>query len=443
MFSICCIITVVGEIEVDRFTGVIGGNVSVGGNVTGTGTLYAEHIATFAHLAALADEYHELLEDIKEKSDFWSGLDSNGVVVPVYDIPCAPEEPTGNECCSAHGMTHQAVNMGMPYPCAQYVACLGSGMYSEVFTCGEGTAWDGSSCNWKDHFECDDVPKCTPANGVDRRLDDSDCGRDVILFKAGDHECLQVFHISEDDFGPDRVINVEFDSSLEGKTILINVDAGDDGDVIINGWGDFIDYDGVGSHGFDPILKARILWNFYNTDGKLMLGTGSGGPEMPGSVIVPHGDVWFGWSGQSGRLVVGGDLVMESVGGELHNYDFNPPCNLPLPCYDYPPYDCPVEYGTAPDTPDDTPNYCECDSYGQCPPPTPSPTPEPTPGPTPGPTPSPTHPEIPDCNKPCNWDWTTPNGVTIICNKEWGYECSLPDAYGACAVGSPCKIPLY
>ena len=174
-------------------------------------------------------------------------------------------------------------------------------------------------------------------------------GKNVIIFEAGDDNCLQVFHLSKVDFGPGIGVNVKFGESLRGKTILINVASDEANAVTIDKWGDFIDYDNVGSHLFDPVLKASILWNFYDAT-HVTLGLGTGGPEMPGSVIVPNGSLDFGWSGHSGRLVVGQDLILESAGCELHNYDFIPPCPLPLP----PCTECP-EDGTPP-----VDDRCDC-----------------------------------------------------------------------------------
>ena len=169
-------------------------------------------------------------------------------------------------------------------------------------------------------------------------------GSNVVTFKAGydygtyDYGCIQVFHIDHFDIGigSDRVVNIQFDESLKDKTIVINVASRDiygKREVHIPAWGDIIDPYGNGSTNFSPKMKRSILWNFYDAD-KVVLGEGGlGGPQFPGTILIPDGDLDFYWPGHGGRLIVGGDLYQERWGSEFHNYDFNPPCPLPLPPY--------------------------------------------------------------------------------------------------------------
>jgi hypothetical protein len=35
--------------------------------------------------------------------------------------------------------------------------------------------------------------------------------------------------------------------------------------------------------------------------------------------------------GHSGRVIVNGDVIQNNQGSEFHNYEFDPPCDLPLP----------------------------------------------------------------------------------------------------------------
>lgn len=55
--------------------------------------------------------------------------------------------------------------------------------------------------------------------------------------------------------------------------------------------------------------------------------------EFQGSIVKPYGDLTMSVDGQSGRLIVGGDLTIDGLFTELHNYEFDP-VSLPLPLGD-------------------------------------------------------------------------------------------------------------
>jgi hypothetical protein len=154
------------------------------------------------------------------------------------------------------------------------------------------------------------------------------------VFSAGDDNCIQVFHADRFDLYGIQGIEVEFDSSLEGKTILINVAStlnSDTGkrEVNINHWGKILDTSGGFDRSFKSSTKASILWNFYDAE-VVTLGPGAGA-QFPGTILIPDGDLFFFWPGQDGRTIVGGDVWHEDDGSEFHNYEFDPPCPLPQP----------------------------------------------------------------------------------------------------------------
>ena len=156
-----------------------------------------------------------------------------------------------------------------------------------------------------------------------------------IVFSAGDDNCLQVFHVDRFDLYGGNTPDVEFDSSLDGKTILINVastysTASAKKEVSIPSWGKVIDPSGNDNKDILSPFKSSLLWNFYDAE-KVTLGGVSGGPQFPGSLLIPNGDLDFRWPGSDGRVIVGGDVWHQSTGSEFHNYEFDPPCALPLP----------------------------------------------------------------------------------------------------------------
>ena len=156
-------------------------------------------------------------------------------------------------------------------------------------------------------------------------------GGSTMIWFAGDDECLQVFHFDRFDLVDQWTIKL--DASLIGKTILINVSPfdkqGNKGPVQIQNIGSFVDPWGGSNLSFNSLTKQSMLWNFYGAT-KVTLGPG-GGIQFPGSVLVPHGDLDMLWPGQDGRTIVFGNCLHNSAGSEFHNYEFDPPCPLPLP----------------------------------------------------------------------------------------------------------------
>jgi choice-of-anchor A domain-containing protein len=156
-----------------------------------------------------------------------------------------------------------------------------------------------------------------------------------LIFAAGDDRCLQVFHADRFDLYGLNGINVEFDPSLAGKTILINVASTYNSksgkkEVLLDNWGKMYDTSGKeqNDRDFQSSTKASILWNFYDAD-VVTMGPG-GGVQFPGSILIPNGDLYFYWPGHGGRLIVGGDVWHDRYGSEFHNYEFDPPvCGLP------------------------------------------------------------------------------------------------------------------
>jgi len=169
---------------------------------------------------------------------------------------------------------------------------------------------------------------CLPDNGVIQGLNTN-----TITFKAGDEDCTQVFHVKASELLPQYGIHVKFHSNLAEKTILINVAADDNGKAHVANLADFFDTSGNGGFSFSSDLVSRILWNFYDAT-EVVLGCGvQGNGEFRGSILVPtpSSSLKFCFPGHSGRVIVNGNIEMNKGGSEFHNYDFDPPCALPVP----------------------------------------------------------------------------------------------------------------
>eukprot|EP00934_Nitzschia_sp_Nitz4_P006094 Nitzschia sp. Nitz4//scaffold85_size83877//127//6296//NITZ4_005215-RA/size83877-snap-gene-0.12-mRNA-1//-1//CDS//3329559095//6084//frame0 len=165
-------------------------------------------------------------------------------------------------------------------------------------------------------------------------------------FSAGDDRCVQVFELTYDMMHYCEIngsCEFTFDSSLEDKTILVNVSPYDNNgnllsEVTLTGISLMYDMYGNNDYDFSTKLKQHLLWNFYNA-ANVVMGP-SGNLQFPGSVIVPYGSLHFQWVGQDGRLMVYGDVTHDANGSEFHNYDFKPECPLPLPPTIPTPTDC-------------------------------------------------------------------------------------------------------
>ena len=135
--------------------------------------------------------------------------------------------------------------------------------------------------------------------------------QNTIVFKAGDDNCLQVFHVDSFDMAcpaSDGACDIEFDSSLDDKTVLINV-ASPGGSVSIND---------IGAMHVNTRTISSILWNFYGDDIDVTLCGGFGGPQFAGSVLIPHGNLEMKCPGLDGRVMVGGNVVQNKAHSEFH-----------------------------------------------------------------------------------------------------------------------------
>eukprot|EP00538_Stauroneis_constricta_P012542 CAMPEP_0119545366 /NCGR_PEP_ID=MMETSP1352-20130426/126_1 /TAXON_ID=265584 /ORGANISM="Stauroneis constricta, Strain CCMP1120" /LENGTH=1333 /DNA_ID=CAMNT_0007589901 /DNA_START=428 /DNA_END=4425 /DNA_ORIENTATION=- len=170
-------------------------------------------------------------------------------------------------------------------------------------------------------------------------------GSKDIVFKAGDDECVQVFHVLQSDldhFNTNGGVDMHFHPNLAAKTILINVKADSNGVARVRRINYF--HDPYGNIHFDnssPFISS-MLWNFYDATDKVIIGADGHHSdfEFQGSLLIPFGDLDFYSIGHSGRTVVNGNVYQKRGGSEFHNYPFQPFCPLPLPenCGTY---DCP------------------------------------------------------------------------------------------------------
>lgn len=161
------------------------------------------------------------------------------------------------------------------------------------------------------------------ANGITRVT------QGVMYFEPGqDNNDVQIFEI---DMIGDDVTSIAFKKQLHGKTIMIKVNG--DGDFNVPAFC-FKPVDAVpgeayqcGRNGFDPGLTSSIVW-LFNTSNEVTL---TGDYQLMGSLVIPYGSLTMTNAGQSGRLIVGGDLTFNGD-VELHNYEFDPEAKpLPLP----------------------------------------------------------------------------------------------------------------
>jgi len=155
----------------------------------------------------------------------------------------------------------------------------------------------------------------------------------ALIFKAGvDNNPVQIFRINM--ISSDSPIKyIIFNKELLGKTILILVEG--EGEFNVDGFcfhsSDSLPTDApiCGYDTFPPQLTSSIAWVFDTSNQIHLLGQS----EFQGSIVVPYGDLTISTSGQSGRLIVGGDLTLDGEWTELHNYEFDP-ASHPLPLGD-------------------------------------------------------------------------------------------------------------
>jgi len=156
---------------------------------------------------------------------------------------------------------------------------------------------------------------------------------DTFLFKAGDDQDIQVFDIPASRLVFDYGVNMKFDASLTGKTILINVNADNNGNAILKNVAKMISPNGQSDHYFDPKVTKNILWNIHDATKVELGGYGTGVGEFIGTVIIPTpgSETIFSVPGHSGRFLANGNVLQDKGGSEFHNYPFHPDVNLPNP----------------------------------------------------------------------------------------------------------------
>jgi len=150
----------------------------------------------------------------------------------------------------------------------------------------------------------------------------------VLYMGAGpDNNPVQIFNIRP--IGG-NVGNVVFKKEMLGKTIMIIVE--DDGTFNVPTMC-YVPPDHTpgqapvcGVDTFPPSLTASIVW-VWPKKGRVQI---VGGEELLGSVVMPKSDLTFQTTGHSGRMIVGGDMIIDGEFSELHNYEFNP-AGHPLP----------------------------------------------------------------------------------------------------------------
>ena len=164
--------------------------------------------------------------------------------------------------------------------------------------------------------------KSLDSNGVAEVVDG------VLVFSAGpDNNPVQIFNIAPIET---TISNVVFKKEMIGKTIMIVVDG--DGTFMVP---PMCYYPADHTPGQAPVcgvdtfpagLTASIVWVFPTNGQVEMVGSN----ELMGSVVIPNGDLTFSTIGQSGRMIVGGDFILDGEFSEMHNYEFDP-ASRPLP----------------------------------------------------------------------------------------------------------------
>jgi len=153
-------------------------------------------------------------------------------------------------------------------------------------------------------------------------------GENMYFEPGQDNNSVQIFEL--DMIGED-IAFIAFKKDMHGKTIMIKVNG--DGEFNVPQFC-YKDEDAppgtkfkCGRNGFDPGLTTSIVW-LFNTSNEVIM---TGDYQLMGSLVIPYGSLTLKNSGQSGRLIVGGDLTFDGP-VELHNYEFDPQSKpLPLP----------------------------------------------------------------------------------------------------------------
>jgi len=149
----------------------------------------------------------------------------------------------------------------------------------------------------------------------------------VLNMRAGpDNNPVQIFNIQP--IGTD-ITTVVFKKMI-GKTIMIIVDS--DGTFFVPPMC-YIPADHApgqapvcGVDTFPPSLTASIVWVWPKNGNVEIVGAN----ELMGSVVMPKADLTFSTMGHSGRMIVGGNMILDGEFSELRNYEFDP-AGHPLP----------------------------------------------------------------------------------------------------------------
>jgi len=168
--------------------------------------------------------------------------------------------------------------------------------------------------------------KSLEPNGI---VDDTN---NLITLKPGDdNNIVQIFEIG---CLSDDVVGLVYNKNMHGKTIMIKVDCDDEFVVPMTC---FHPSDANPSDqpicirdNFPPEITSSVVWVFHSESDVVISGEST---ELHGSVVKPWGSLTMSVSGQSGRLIVGGDLIIDGEFTELRNYEFDPQSG-PLPLGD-------------------------------------------------------------------------------------------------------------
>ena len=156
-----------------------------------------------------------------------------------------------------------------------------------------------------------------------------DYSNNLITLKPGDdNNIVQIFEIN---CVGDDIVGLVFDKKMHHKTIMIKVKC--DGDFIVPRTC-FHPLDAIrtdepicGRDYFPSEITSSTVWVFESESDVVISGEDT---ELQGSVVKPWGSLTMSIWGHSGRLVVGGDLIIDGNFTELHNYEFDPDSG-PLP----------------------------------------------------------------------------------------------------------------
>lgn len=159
----------------------------------------------------------------------------------------------------------------------------------------------------------------------------NDYGNVIILAPGEDNNPVQIFDIG---CLGDDVAGLVFNKNMFGKTIMIRVKC--DSEFVVPSLCYYPidsmpnDQPICGRDSFPPEITTSTVWVFESESDVVISGYAT---ELHGSVVKPFGSLTMSVAGHSGRLIVGGDLIIDGEYTELHNYEFDPQGG-PLPLGD-------------------------------------------------------------------------------------------------------------